>query len=203
MPGGESPEGFEGNWVLASGPGLFPIPQAFFSRAVFQNPEWDWRSFDFAGDIDESYRRTGHLLEATSPNLDAFQAGGGKLILYHGWNDNVIFPEGTIAYHQSIIDSLPMSDAAEAADKTAEFARLFMVPGMSHCRGGPGTDIFDMQAALEAWVEEGRAPDMIPASHVEDGAVTRTRPLCPYPQVARYQGSGSTDDIANFACATP
>lgn len=203
MPGSESPEGFEGNWILTSGNELAPIPQAFFSRAVFQNSDWNWRDFDFANDIAESYRRTGHLLEATSPNLDAFQSGGGKLILYHGWDDNVIFPEGTIAYYESIIDSLPMSDHAEAASKTAEFARLFMVPGMSHCRGGPGTDTFDMQAAIEAWVEQGQAPEMIPASHVRDGTVTRTRPLCPYPEVASYNGTGSIDDIGSFVCAVP
>ena len=81
--------------------------------------------------------------------------------------------------------------------------RLFMAPGMGHCRGGEGPNTFDMVAALEAWVERGQAPNQIVASHATNGVVDRTRPLCPYPQVAVYKGSGSTDEAANFVCRTP
>jgi feruloyl esterase len=86
---------------------------------------------------------------------------------------------------------------------TREFYRLFMVPGMQHCTGGPGTSRFDALAALEQWAEHSKAPEQIPAAHVTNGKVDRTRPLCPYPQEAKYMGTGSTDDTANFACALP
>lgn len=200
VPGGENPEGYPG-WILVAGSGLFDIPKLYFSHSVFQDPQWDWRSFNFASDVELAMRRTGNILEATSPNLDAFDARGGKLILYHGWNDPVIFPEGTIAYYESIIDNMAMTDPEKAAQVTAEFARLFMVPGMAHCRGGPGTDQFDLQSAIETWVEQGEAPDAIRAEHVEDGEVTRSRPLCPYPLTARYDGSGDINDIDNFSCS--
>lgn len=200
-PGGESPEGYPGSWILVGGSGVFPIPDEYFSRSVFDDLEWDWRSFNYASDVDLAMARTGNILEATDPNLDVFQANGSKLIIYHGWNDPVIFPEGTIAYYQSIIDNLAMSNPAEAAATTAEFARLFMVPGMSHCRGGPGTDQFDMQTALEIWVEQGQAPTQIEAEHIDDGQLTRSRPLCPYPQTAKYDGDGDINDISNFSCS--
>jgi feruloyl esterase len=89
------------------------------------------------------------------------------------------------------------------AAKVQSFYRLYMVPGMAHCGGGEGTSNFDMLSALEQWVEKGKAPDSIPASRVANGQVDRTRPLCPYPQVAQYKGSGSIDDTANFSCKMP
>ena len=88
-------------------------------------------------------------------------------------------------------------------DKTRDFFRLFMAPGMGHCAGGPGPNQFDALTALEQWVEKGVAPDTLIASHSTDGKVDRTRPLCPYPQVARYKGTGSIDEAANFTCAAP
>jgi feruloyl esterase len=112
--------------------------------------------------------------------------------MYHGWNDPAISALNSVDYYESVVVAARRFRAGAAED----FFRLFMVPGMQHCGGGPGTDTFDALGALERWVEEGVAPDRIIAA----GAVDRTRPLCPYPQVARYLGQGSTDDARNFAC---
>ena len=118
---------------------------------------------------------------------------GGKLILYNGWSDAGIPPRLAVDYYKSVVDKL-------GARAVKDSIRLFMVPGMGHCNGGDGTDTFDMQRAIEQWVEQGKAPDRIEASRVRDGKTDRTRPLCPYPQVAKYNGSGSTDESANFSC---
>jgi feruloyl esterase len=158
---------------------------------------WDWRAFDFDRDAALAAEKTGAVLDATDPDLGAFRAAGGKLIVYHGWNDQVIFPGSSVAYYEAVAKELAPRNGIDGID---DFMRLFMVPGMTHCRGGVGTDQFDMQAAIETWVEQGDAPDRIAARRVEDGNVTRTRPLCPYPATAQYDGSGSTDDAANFVC---
>ena len=100
-------------------------------------------------------------------------------------------------YYESVLDAMG------GLEETTDFYRLFMAPGVAHCRGGPGPDRFDAVTALERWVEQGAAPGRLIASKVEDGEVRRTRPLCAYPQVARYDGSGSIDDAANFACVNP
>jgi feruloyl esterase len=136
------------------------------------------------------------LINATDPNLQPFFAHQGKLILYHGWSDQLIAPGNTVNYYNSVVKRL-------GAPKTADSIRLFMIPGMAHCGGGEGPNTFDMVSALEQWVEQGRAPEQIAASHSQNGTVDRTRPLCRYPQVARYKGSGSIDDAANFICAQP
>jgi feruloyl esterase len=125
--------------------------------------------------------------------LKPFASSGGKLLMYHGWSDPQIPAGSSVAYYDRVLQTM----GGAAAQQTA---RLFMVPGMNHCGGGPGTTSFDMLAALEAWVEQGRAPDRIQASRVTNGTPDRTRPLCAYPQVATYRGSGSTDDAANFVC---
>ncbi len=133
-------------------------------------------------------------LNATNPDLREFLARGGKLIQYHGWNDPQIAPGFSVAYYTSVLDKLG------GAEKVRSGYRLFLVPGMAHCGGGQGTSTFDMLAALEQWVEQKQAPESIAAARVRDGKTERTRPLCPYPQVAVYKGTGSTDDAANFAC---
>jgi feruloyl esterase len=194
IPGGEP------TWSLVTSSGLAQIPQEYFARSVFKDPNWDWRTFDFADDVELTNRTTGEILNATNPDLSAFRDGGSKLIVYHGWNDQVIFPEGTINYYESVDAALAGMPNPTNQDKT-DFFRLFMVPGMTHCRGGSGTDQFDAQSAIEAWVERGVAPDRIEASRRESGAVTRTRPLCPYPQTAQYDGSGDTNQASNFVCA--
>lgn len=168
------------------------IQEGFFKYLVFENPEWSWKSFDFDRDIDLSDRKLASIVNATNPDLSAFKARGGKLIQYHGWSDAAISPLNSIAYFESV--QRRMGD-------TRSFYRLFMVPGMGHCGGGAGTDRFDKLGTLARWVEDGVAPDRIVASRVVAGKVVRTRPLCPYGKVARWRGSGSTDDAANFACA--
>jgi quercetin dioxygenase-like cupin family protein len=148
--------------------------------------------------------KLGKMFDAFDPDLTRFHARGGKLILYHGWNDPSISPLNTIAYYENVVSWLARTRTPEQAQADAQqFARLFMVPGMLHCGGGPGPNTFDTVSALESWVEGGRAPDRILASHAANGVVDRTRPLCPYPQVAAYAGSGSTDDAANFVCRAP
>ena len=114
--------------------------------------------------------------------------------MYHGWADGAVPPLASVNYYTSVVN------AAGGLAKTSSWVRLFMVPGMHHCSGGEGPNTFDMLAALEEWVERGNAPAQIVASRQSNGTTTRTRPLCPYPQVAEYKGSGSTDDAANFAC---
>jgi feruloyl esterase len=192
VPGGEP------SWLLVTSNGLVPIPYEYFGRSVLGTPTWDWRKFDFAEHVALAERKTGDILNAIDPDLRRFRNAGGKLIQYHGWNDQVIFPEGSVNYHMSVADELAPGQGIEGVQ---DFMRLFMVPGMTHCRGGVGTDRFDAQAAIEAWVERGTPPTRIVASRVENGDVTRTRPLCPYPQVARYDGSGDQNDAANFTCS--
>ena len=128
------------------------------------------------------------------PHLAAFARHGGKLILYHGWADQQVAPGSSVEFYRSVSALSPDPKQAGA------WVRLFMVPGMGHCGGGEGPDSFDSLSALESWVEQGHAPDRIVAAHVTAGKVDRTRPLCAYPRVARYNGSGSTDEAANFTC---
>jgi feruloyl esterase len=171
---------------------------------VFDDPEWDFRHWDYDRDLPTALAKTGHALDADDPDLRPLRDKGGKLLVYHGWSDADISPIGTIDYYEEAISVVGNGqDRASALESTQEFFRLFMVPGMGHCRGGPGPDRFDALSALEQWVEKDIAPKQIVASKLEDGEVVRTRPLCPYPQVARWDGIGSTDDAASFACAVP
>ena len=162
---------------------------------MFKNPNWDFRTLNFDADVALAEKLDNGLVGATDPDLRKFMSHGGKLIQYHGWNDQLIAPRNSINYYSSVIKT--MGGSAEKA------YRLFMAPGMNHCRGGDGPNSFDMVTALEQWVEKGKAPDQVIASHITAGKVDRTRPLCPYPQVAKYKGSGSPDDAANFTCALP
>jgi feruloyl esterase len=136
------------------------------------------------------------LYNATDPDLSAFQRAGGKLILWHGWADQAISPFGTVAYYQAMQDEMGGLPAVQ------RFARLFMVPGMNHCFGGDGPNTFDMLTPVLAWVEQGVAPSKIVATGSVNGT-KRTRPVFPYPQVARYSGRGSIDDAASFVTTHP
>lgn len=211
LPGGESGPGGWATWMAGDGPGTglhsrLGIP--FFKYLVFEDPNWDYRSFRFEGqggfdsDIDFTDRKLGAIFNATNPNLTAFKANGGKLIQYHGWSDPDISPLNSVKYYQSVV-RLMGGKGVHGVSETKDFYRLFMVPGMQHCGGGPGTSIFDMVEPLEQWVEYDVAPAEVVASHAIDGKVDRTRPLCPFPQEAKWKGSGSTDDASNFTCALP
>jgi len=149
-------------------------------------------------EIDQDIPRLEFLhqvIDANDPDLSAFRGRGGKLIMYFGWADPQLNPRVAVEYYDQVVKGM--------GDSTGDFFRLFMVPGMFHCGGGVGTSTFDVATPLLRWVESGDAPKEIPASRVSAGKVNRTRPLCPYPQVAHYSGSGSIDDAANFTCAAP
>jgi feruloyl esterase len=187
--------GSELGWrVIAGGPAPFSAANDYFKYVVFRNPNWDWRTFDLDRDATLADRIDNGTINATSTDLKPFTAHGGKLILYHGWTDTNITPAATIQYLEKL--NSQMGGAAE----TAESVRLFMVPGMNHCGGGEGPNVFNMPSALGRWVEDGKPPDQILASHLTAGKIDRTRPLCAYPKMARYKGAGDPDDAANFAC---
>jgi feruloyl esterase len=162
-----------------------------FKFAVFEDPAWDYLTFDFRRDVATAEKKIA-FLNATGANLKPFFARGGKLLHYHGWADAGIPPQTSVDYFRRAIK--------KSGELASSSYRLYMVPGMGHCRGGEGTDSFNMLAALEQWVEKKTPPAAIPAARVVDGRTVRTRPLCPYPHTAHYRGSGSSDDAANFAC---
>jgi feruloyl esterase len=136
-------------------------------------------------------------VNSNDTDLKPFKARKGKLVTYHGWADSDVPPEDGVRYYEAV------EGAMGGPAQTTDFFRLFMVPGMGHCGGGPGPNIFDALGALDQWVEHGKAPETIVASHVAKGVTDRTRPLCPYPQIAKWKGSGSIDEAANFACVDP
>ena len=204
LPGGESGPGGWGNWITGAKPGASGhanLGLPFFKDIVYEDPNWDPHSFHFEtapgfdNDVQALDDELGGIFNATNPDLSAFRDHGGKLMQYHGWSDPDITPLNSIHYYESVVKATPGAEG---------FYRLFMVPGMQHCRGGPGPTNFDMIAPLDEWVEHGTAPARIVASHqTADGKVDRTRPLCPYPQEARWTGTGSTDEAQNFVCAAP
>ena len=157
---------------------------------VFKDPNWDYKTMDFDKDIALADKLDAEIgINAIDTNLKPFFAHGGKLIQYHGWADPLIPPQNSVNYYESV------GKALGGLNQVKNNYRLFMVPGMDHCGGGDGPNTFDTLTALEQWVEKGKAPDQILATKAG-----RTRPLCPYPQVAVYKGSGSPDDAANFTC---
>ncbi len=183
---------------------LLGIP--FFKYFVYNDPNWDFRTFDFKTDPAFVDAKMGPIMNATSPDLSAFRRHGGKLIHYHGYSDPDISPINSINYFESVVAGQAEEHGPrEALEETQEFYRLFLAPGMNHCAGGPGPNVFDTLTALDEWVDDGIAPEKIIATkYVNDNpaqGVVMTRPLCPYPEQARYKGTGSTNDAANFVCA--
>ena len=170
-----------------------PSRAGTFKHWLFNDPNWDARTLDFDRDFAYMNERLPHM-HAVDANLAPLKKSGAKMISYAGWMDPVVPPQDTAAYYESV------AKVMGGYDKTRDFFRLFMAPGMGHCAGGPGPNSFDMLTALENWVEKGTAPDKIIATKSTAGKVERTRPLCPYPTVARYTGKGSVDDAASFAC---
>jgi len=206
MPGAEAAGGWAA-YMSGSGPRTgnhFDQSDNVLKYMVFQNPSWDFRTFDYDKDVAAAQSKLGKIFDAFDPDLDRLRRRGAKLIVYHGWNDPSISPLNTVNYYESVVARLRGNRSREDAEReTQEFFRLFMVPGMLHCGQGPGPNSFDMLTALDNWVEKGIAPDQIVASHSTRGVVDRTRPLCVYPKVAVHNGRGSTDDAANFACRLP
>jgi feruloyl esterase len=166
-------------------------------RMVFNDPKWDWRTFDVDRDLARAEEDLkGLLTSIDAKSISAFFGRGGKLLTYHGWSDQDIAPLASVNFYKNVVSAV--GDA-----KASSSLKLFMVPGMGHCGGGEGPNTFDMVAPLEQWVEKGQAPVRVVASHSTNGKVDRTRPLCAYPQVARYNGTGSSDDAENFVCRLP
>ncbi len=214
-PGSESPEGdtWAHGWRTYITDRTEPMRVDFWKYWVFNDPNWDWRKFDYDRDVTYADTKVG-AVNASSPDLSAFRARGGKVLMYSGWADPVGPPMDAGDYYQRVEKTLG------GEQQTESFFRLFMVPGMAHCGGGPGPNFFggfgpvttppqikrdpehDVLSALVQWVEKGVAPDHIIASHVTDGKINPTRPLCRYPKVARWKGTASSDDAKNLSCDT-
>ena len=204
--------GSELTWSTHISPASAVLPPASYMRAfVFHDRDWVYTDPNFSFDnaaglkaLNAASAKIGPTLDAINPDLSPFEKKGGKIIFYHGWSDADISPMNIVNYYQQLVSNVGGSkNEAAALHKTEEFARLFMVPGMAHCGGGEGPNSFDALGALNDWVEHGKAPDQIIASRMTNGKATRTRPLCPFPQVAKYKGSGSIDEAENFACVAP
>lgn len=185
-----------------------PLLYAMFGQGVHRDLDWKPEQFVMSKDLPAAYAAMPSM-RANNPDVAAFKNRGGKIIVYNGWLDPSVIAQQAIDYYTAVV----AKQGGEA--KTEDFMRLFMVPGMGHCRGGPGPDQFgvtdpapiqdaqhDAWLAIMAWVEQGKAPDSLIASKIENGKTVRTRPLCPYPRVARYSGQGSTDEASNFTCVS-
>jgi hypothetical protein len=216
LPGAE--EGGDGwvTWITGKQPNtslMAMFGNAYFSHMVHGNPQWDYREFVLEADLRAAIEKTAQTLDATDPNLAAFRARAGKLILYHGWQDPAIPAESTTDYYESVVARLGQRE-------TESFVRLYMAPGVQHCADGPGPDAFgqagdwssddaarSLRVALEQWVERDTAPVTIIASKYTGEELaqraTMTRPLCPYPQEATFKGTGDPDDAASFSCVAP
>lgn len=178
-----------------SEPGWSPVPVSYavdyFKHIVFKDPNWDPKALNYDTHVAQAATGGNVIFDANNPDMSAFTKHGGKLILYQGWGEPGIPPANLVRYYEEV----------QARTRNAKDAvRLFMVPGMGHCGGGTGVNTFDMVTPLDHWVTAGQAPASVPASRVRNGVSDRTRPLCAYPQIAIYKGTGSLDDAANFSC---
>ncbi len=174
------------------------ITQGWWKYFLTQNPQWDWTTLDYNA-YEQYYQQSveefSAVIATDNPDLSAFRARGGKAILWHGFADMLIYPEGTIDYFERVQKQMG------GPQTTQEFVRLFLAPGVGHCAGGPGPQPAGQLSRLIEWVEHGKAPDQLDAVlRDRSGNIVRTRPLCPYPLGARYKGTGSTDEAANFVC---
>jgi feruloyl esterase len=186
--------GSDEGWRVLAGPEPISTALEAFRYVVFQDANWDWHHFNPASDIDLALKADHGVLDSGNANLQWFVKRGGKLLMYHGWADPQVAALNSVDYFNNVTRELGKGVVGTSI-------QLYMVPGMAHCQGGPGTDTFDKMAAIEQWVGTGASPADIVASHATDGKVDRTRPLCPYGKVAKWNGSGSTDDAASFVCA--
>ncbi|HEU0184773.1 MAG TPA: tannase/feruloyl esterase family alpha/beta hydrolase [Blastocatellia bacterium] len=185
------------NWIIPPSPAgraiIYNFAETFFRYLAFPKPDpnYDIKSFNFETDI-QKLRAISDIIDAKNPDLSRFKARGGKIVMYFGWADPALNPLMGVDYYEKV--------SARFGPSTTDFFRLFMVPGMGHCRGGVGTDQSDFLTALIEWVEKGVAPNRLTASQSRDGRTVRSRPLCPYPQVAKYNGTGNPDDAQSFVC---
>ena len=218
-------EAVPGNWALWVTGGSrehsyqLMFGSTYFGDTIFSDVKWDYKTLNFDKDVELADSKSSQILNSNDPDLSKFRARGGKLIQYHGWGDAAIPPLNSIEYYQRVTALMDRMGKGEAVQS---FYRLFMVPGMGHCAGGLGANNFgnsgafylpqvdadhDVVSALDRWVEKGVAPDKIIGTGYVNGAkdkgVALTRPLCPFPKVAKYKGTGSTDDAANFDCVAP
>jgi pimeloyl-ACP methyl ester carboxylesterase len=175
----------------------FPIATAHFQDWLHQSAAFDWHTLsetDFEADFRASQKKFNGVIGTDDPKLEAFRKHGGKMIIWHGDADPLIFPRGTINYYERVL-------AANGGSKRVDdFARLFLAPGVGHCGGGDGPSPTGVFEAVVDWVEKGVAPKTLAASRKRPDGTTMSRPLCPYPTTAKWTGTGSTDDAANFAC---
>jgi feruloyl esterase len=214
LPGAEDGPGGWSLWITGQAPGkslLFAFGNGFYSDMVYGKADWSYRDADLGEAVKAADDKMAKTLNATEANLGAFKTRGGKLMIYHGWDDPAISALNSIDYYRSVVNTM-------GRDNAGAFARLYMAPGMQHCAGGPGPDSFgedgpspvekdahhSMQLSIEKWVEKGVAPSALIATKYEGrsgaGSVQMTRPLCPYPEIAKYKGSGDSNDAANFVC---
>jgi feruloyl esterase len=177
-------------------PADFNLAEGVMKYLILDPPQAEYDAMTFNYDSDTALvARWSKLADAKETDLGRFRKSGGKLIMTYGWADQILQPMMGVTYYEGVV--------AKNGRNTSDFARLFMMPGVAHCGGGVGPDRHDAVTAVIDWVEKGKAPDTLLASKVTNGAVVRTRPLCPYPQVARYKGQGSIDEAANFSCVAP
>jgi feruloyl esterase len=215
LPGAEDAQGAWLPWITGPELGkslLFAFGGGYFSGMVYEQANWRFQGVSLDEALKTAKEKTGRNLDAVDADLTKFNANGNKLILYHGWNDPAISALGTIDYYESVVKKM-------GRPKVESFTRLYLVPGMLHCGGGPGATSFgegfqaspepekNINLALEQWVEKGKAPGPLTATKFvndeESGGVKMTRTLCPHPQAAKYKGSGETNDAKNFVCAAP
>jgi hypothetical protein len=219
MPGAELGQNGWAGWITGPAPGKSAIwffTTGYLDNMVYDKADLDVLKLDLQEALKKSQSTTGKELDAVNPDLSAFRKHGGKLILFHGWNDPAIPALDTLDYYNNVV-------ASSGESKAAGFVRLFLVPGMQHCYNGPGATAFgqlgplddltpndpehNIQRALEAWIESGKAPEKVIAAHIdfEGGKLSTgfTRPICAYPQAAAYSGSGDRNDAASYACVVP
>ena len=210
LPGDENPIWHD--WLLGNAPSGSNYGSGFFRYMVYSDPTWQALTANTAEALKLATERVGKDIDATDPDLRPFAARGGRLIVYHGWNDPAISPWNTINYAKQV-------NATMGAERAASVMRVYLVPGMEHCINGPGPNVLGQLSLpgangegtgaldlLQAWVENGKAPGIILAlktSGTKEAPIKTVRPLCPWPQAAKYDGSGDPKVPGSFACMAP